>query len=158
MQDEVMIQQANAASIQDEIIQAQNVAKDLEGRVAELEAETQHTNEELSRMKEEHVAALDRHEKEMVELREKEALAKTLAVEEFKSLENYRRLWKKQVPRISTRTSTYAKSRSNFFILTLTSKTSKLILTWSRRMKRRKRMSWIPTYFLVGISMYIFLW
>ena len=40
------------------MIQAQNVAKELEGRVAELKAEKQHYAEELSRMKEEHDAAL----------------------------------------------------------------------------------------------------
>ena len=45
------------------------MAKDLEGRVAELEAEKQHDIEEQRRMNEEHVVALERHEKEMAKLR-----------------------------------------------------------------------------------------
>ena len=36
-------------------------------------------------MKEDRAAALERHEKEMVELREKEAIAKTSTIEEYKS-------------------------------------------------------------------------
>ncbi|GFY87128.1 hypothetical protein Acr_05g0007670 [Actinidia rufa] len=40
---------ANAKSIQDEMVQAQNVTKKLEGQLAEHEAEKQHTTEELRR-------------------------------------------------------------------------------------------------------------
>ncbi|GFZ05248.1 hypothetical protein Acr_17g0008200 [Actinidia rufa] len=70
--------------------QRRNVVKDLEGRVAELEAEKQHTTEELKRMKEDHDVALERLEKEMAKLRENEALAKMSAVEEYKSSDDFR--------------------------------------------------------------------
>ncbi|GFY91662.1 hypothetical protein Acr_08g0000580 [Actinidia rufa] len=66
--------------------------------VAELEAEKQHAVEELRRMKEEHVAALERHEKEMAEMREKEALIKRYyasAVEEFKSSDDFKETMEK---------------------------------------------------------------
>ena len=73
------------------------MAKELEGRVVEFEAEKQHAVEELRRLKKECDADLKRHEKEMAELREKEALAKTLAIEEFKSLDNYKEAIEKTV-------------------------------------------------------------
>ena len=38
MREETMTQQANAKSIRDEMLRAQSVAKDLEGRVVKLEA------------------------------------------------------------------------------------------------------------------------
>ncbi|GFS37021.1 hypothetical protein Acr_00g0049280 [Actinidia rufa] len=73
---EPMTQLANARSNWDKMILSQNVAKDLESWIAELEAEKQHAAEELKRMKEDHSASLERHEKEMAELREKEAFSK----------------------------------------------------------------------------------
>ena len=68
MQDEVMTQQANVASILDEMIWAQKVSKDLESWVTKLEAE-QHAIEELRKLKEKHYAALEMHEKEVAELK-----------------------------------------------------------------------------------------
>ena len=62
MQDEVMIQKANPGSIRNEMIRAQNVAKDLESWVAELEDRKQHAAKELRRMKKDH-DALERHER-----------------------------------------------------------------------------------------------
>ena len=47
-----MIQQASARSIQDEMVQAQNVAKERESRVAELKAKKKHTVKKLRRMEE----------------------------------------------------------------------------------------------------------
>ncbi|GFS30825.1 hypothetical protein Acr_00g0014370 [Actinidia rufa] len=90
MRDGEMTQQVNAKSIRDEMVQAQNVAKDLKGRVAKLKLKKQHAAERLIRMKEDHAAALKRLEKEMAKLRDKEALAKTLAVEEYKSFDDFK--------------------------------------------------------------------
>ncbi|GFY95598.1 hypothetical protein Acr_10g0009830 [Actinidia rufa] len=75
----------------------QNVAKDLEGRVAELEAKKQYSTEELRRVKEECDANLERLQKEVAELKEREALAKTLAVESTNPLMTSRRLWNGQL-------------------------------------------------------------
>ncbi|GFZ05555.1 hypothetical protein Acr_17g0011270 [Actinidia rufa] len=49
LQEEVMTQQAHIGSIRDEMVWAQNVAKELESRITELEAKKQHTVEELRR-------------------------------------------------------------------------------------------------------------
>ena len=97
MLDEALTQQANARSIRDEMVWDQNVAKDLEGRVAELEAKKQHVVEELKRMKEDHDATLERHEKEMAELKEKKTLAKTSAIEEYKSSNDFKKSMEKAV-------------------------------------------------------------
>ena len=70
--------------------QAQKAAKKLEGKVVKHKAEKWHAAEELRRLKKEHDADLERHEKEMVELRKKEVLSKTLAIEEFKSSNDYK--------------------------------------------------------------------
>ncbi|GFZ06700.1 hypothetical protein Acr_18g0008700 [Actinidia rufa] len=48
-----------------------------------------HTAEKLKRMKEDHDVALERLEKEMAELREKEVLAKKSPVEEYKSSNDF---------------------------------------------------------------------
>ncbi|GFZ08190.1 hypothetical protein Acr_19g0011270 [Actinidia rufa] len=80
-----MTQQANARSIWDEMIQPQNVVKELEGWAAKLEIEKQHIAKELRRIKEEHDAALERHEKEVAELKRKDAFFKESAIEGFSS-------------------------------------------------------------------------
>ena len=48
---------------------AQKVVKELEGQVVEFKAEKQHAVEDLKRMKEERDADLERHEKEVAELK-----------------------------------------------------------------------------------------
>ena len=60
------------------------MARDLKGRVAE------HATEELRRMKEEHDAVLERNEKNVVELKRNEVLAKTSTIEEFKASDDYK--------------------------------------------------------------------
>ena len=60
MQEEAMTQQANVGSIRDEMVRAQSMAKDLEGRVAELVAKKQHAVEELRRVKEKNDTDLER--------------------------------------------------------------------------------------------------
>ena len=82
MREEAMTQQANAESIRDEMIWAQNAVKELEDRVVELEIEKQHIAEELRKVKEERDADLERLQKEVADLKEREALAKTSAIEE----------------------------------------------------------------------------
>ena len=84
-----MTQQANSLSIQDEMTHAQQVAKDLEDRVAELETEKQHANE-LRKFKEEHDIAMKKHEKKMAKMRRREVLTKTSAIDEFKALDDYK--------------------------------------------------------------------
>ncbi|GFS42955.1 hypothetical protein Acr_00g0082790 [Actinidia rufa] len=47
-------------------------------------------DEELRKFKEEYYVSMERHEKEMAEMRRKEALSKTLVIDEFKSLDEYK--------------------------------------------------------------------
>ena len=54
-----------------------------------------------------------------------------------------KRLWKKHLPCTLARASTCAKSKLDFSIPILTSKTSRSTLSWLRTMKKRRRMSWI---------------
>ncbi|GFY94104.1 hypothetical protein Acr_09g0005500 [Actinidia rufa] len=63
--------------------------KELEGKVAELRTREQHAIKELRRMKEDRDAAVERLEKEVAELKYKEALAKKSAIEEYKSLDDF---------------------------------------------------------------------
>ena len=100
MLEEAMTQQANARSIRDEMIQAQNVAKELEGWVTELRAEKQHVIKELSRMKEERDANLEKLQKEVAELKENEPLTKESAVEEYKPSNDFQEV-------VAKTTSTY---------------------------------------------------
>ena len=69
MREEGITQQDNASFIRDEMTHAKQVAKDLEGRVVELKDEKQHVDEELRKFKEEHDVAMEKHEKEMTEMR-----------------------------------------------------------------------------------------
>ena len=77
------------------MIRVQNVAKGLEGQVAELEVKKKHAAEELKIMKEEHDDTLERHGKEITELKGKEALIKTSTIEEFKSSDNFKEVVEK---------------------------------------------------------------
>ena len=90
MREEGITQQDNASFIRDEMTHAKQVAKDLEGRVVELKDEKQHVDEELRKFKEEHDVAMEKHEKEMAEMRRRETLAKTSAIDEFKASEEYK--------------------------------------------------------------------
>ena len=63
---------------------AQQVPKDLEGRVANLEADKQRADEELKRFKDEYDVSMEKHEKEMAKIRRREALTRTSAIDEFK--------------------------------------------------------------------------
>ena len=67
-----MLEHANVGSIRDEMVRAQNVAKGLEDWVTELEAEKSKTTEGLQKMKDDHSATLEKLEKEIADLREKE--------------------------------------------------------------------------------------
>ncbi|GFS33944.1 hypothetical protein Acr_00g0031400 [Actinidia rufa] len=126
-------------------VRAVKVAKELEGRVAKLEAKKQHATKELRRLKERD-ADLERHEKEMAELREKEALAKTSTIEEFKSLYDYKDAVEKIASSYFSERFDLCKNRSDSIsIPTSTSKTSRSTPTWLRRMKRRRRTSWTTT-------------
>ncbi|GFS44401.1 hypothetical protein Acr_00g0090120 [Actinidia rufa] len=61
-------------------------------RVAKLEAKKEYVTEKLRRMKKEHDVALERHPKGVAKLKRKEAFSKTSTIEEFKSLDNHRKL------------------------------------------------------------------
>ena len=70
MQDASMVTQANAGYIRYEMVQAQGVAKKMEDRVTNLEAENQCTIGKLQKLKDDNVATLERLEKGMANLKE----------------------------------------------------------------------------------------
>ena len=71
------------------MVRTQNWTRKLEGLLAKFGEQKKKTNAELNK-KNENVAKL---EAEMAELRKNEALAKKKAIEEFKSLNDFRRQW-----------------------------------------------------------------
>lgn len=60
LKDEVMTQQARANSIRTEIDRAQQLTKELKGKMAEIEALEQQVIKELSKMKEDQDATMAR--------------------------------------------------------------------------------------------------
>ncbi|GFZ04407.1 hypothetical protein Acr_16g0010310 [Actinidia rufa] len=85
-----------------EMTRAQRMAKDLESKVVELEAEKHRSDaavvvigkelEELKKFKEEYDVAIEKHEKEMAEIRKREVIAKMLAVDKFKASDEYKEI------------------------------------------------------------------
>ena len=71
------------------MVHAQQHATKLEGQEAELGAWEQKAIEELKKMKEDRDATVEKLEKDIVELKEKEVLAKKSSIEEYKSLDDF---------------------------------------------------------------------
>ncbi|GFS38022.1 hypothetical protein Acr_00g0055190 [Actinidia rufa] len=67
-----------------EMAHTQWLAKELKRQVAELKSREQHAIEKIRWMKEDRDAIVERLEKEVIELKEKETLAKKSAIEEYK--------------------------------------------------------------------------
>ncbi|PSS21385.1 Outer dense fiber protein [Actinidia chinensis var. chinensis] len=89
MREEVMTQQAWAVSVGSEMSHAQWLATKLEGQVAELGTQEQQATEELRRMREDRNTTVERLEKEVAELKERETLAKESAVQGYKSSDDF---------------------------------------------------------------------
>ena len=70
MRDVAMVAQANIGAIRYEMILAQGMAKEMEDRVTNLEAENQCTIGKLQKLKDDNVATLERLEKGMANLKE----------------------------------------------------------------------------------------
>ncbi|GFS29022.1 hypothetical protein Acr_00g0005020 [Actinidia rufa] len=97
----LQLMRVSLAIPEDEMPQAQQIAKNLENRVAKLEADKQHSNaamsttrkelEKLKKYKEEFDVAMEKHEKEMAKMRRKVVRAKKLAVDECKASEEYKK-------------------------------------------------------------------
>ncbi|GFS30442.1 hypothetical protein Acr_00g0011920 [Actinidia rufa] len=66
------------------------VVENLDNRVAKLEAKKQRAEEELRKFKEAHDVDMEKHEKEMAEMKRKEALTKSSIIYEFKSSDKYK--------------------------------------------------------------------
>ncbi|XP_057490042.1 uncharacterized protein LOC130776032 isoform X1 [Actinidia eriantha] len=92
LRDEVTLQQGRAASLEGKMARAQKFADDLEGRMDELKVREQQVTEELSKVKDDREAIAEKLvklEMVVVELRSKEAHSKKLAIEEFKSSDDF---------------------------------------------------------------------
>ncbi|GFS32605.1 hypothetical protein Acr_00g0023450 [Actinidia rufa] len=59
-------------------------------RMAELKADKQRADEELKKFKEEYNVTIEKHEKEIAEMRTREALATTSTIDEFKASDEYK--------------------------------------------------------------------
>ena len=167
-----MIQQANASSIRDEMTRAQQLAKNLESRVVELETDKQSSDtivsdiekelEELKKFKEEYDIAIEKHKKEMAEIRRRELIAKKLVVDEFKAFEEYKEVVERLLHTLA-RALTCARSRLIFYFPTSTSVIYISIPISSTEMKTRKKEKMCKMQLFLNnlshlrVSMYIFL-
>ncbi|GFS39216.1 hypothetical protein Acr_00g0061690 [Actinidia rufa] len=87
------------------MVRAQNRTIELEKLLAKFGEWEQEATEELK----EKIEAVAWLETEVAELKKNKALAKKKAVEEYKSLDDFRRLWSSWLPNTSMRASTSAK-------------------------------------------------
>ena len=82
MKDEATLQQGRATSLEGEMTRAQKLATELEGQLAEFRVREQQALDELKKTKEDRDATMGRLEKQV-------ALAKKIAIEEFKSSDDF---------------------------------------------------------------------